>query len=770
MMAGWRNRYMKTEEWLYPNGFGGFSQDGKEYQIHVTEKERTPVPWSHILASKTIGTLVTSNGGGFTWYQNSRENKLTTWSNDVVGDPPSETITLQDETQRWSATSDYILPEEAFTVIYGFGYATYRLESPRYEQELTIWVTEKPAQKRQWLRLKNKQETKQTIQIQYQVEAVLGVAREYTKKHLVVEPEDTGVKVSNRYQKDYGDYQMHLAMLIEENGKQRLAKAIPEEEGIGVSMSLTLSPGEECFVFCGMSYQKEEEMVWEGWQAQQKSLEETKEMWRTKLSCVQVKTPVVSMNIMLNGWLLYQTLTSRVWGRASFYQSGGAYGFRDQLQDMLAVLYCDPAMVREQILYHAAHQFPEGDVLHWWHPERNNGIRTRFSDDALWLGYLTYEYVTFTGDDSILWEKVPFVTGRMLQEQEDEIYIETKPSEETATLMDHLHRAYRRSLEWGEHGLPKMGSGDWNDGMNTVGGESVWLGFFLADGLRKLLDLEKEATSSEAISYFQSKAWQQRKERYQIKYEELKKNVNEAWDGRWYKRAYFKSGEALGSHQNDECKIDNISQSWSVISGVGEEEKQRMAMESVETYLVDHENQLIRLLTPAFCYTKLEPGYIKSYLPGIRENGGQYTHGAIWAIFANAKLQQRERATEYFRMLNPIEHTRTREEVMKYKAEPYVIVADIYSHPHLLGRGGWSWYTGSSSWYFVAGIKAILGLCPHGETLTVVPQIPSDWHHCEICYRRKETTYQIQIEQEEEQIPLDQDQKEHTIVVKIKKE
>lgn len=754
---------MKTEGLMYFNGFGGFSEDGKEYRIKVNKNEKTPVPWSHVLANEKIGTLVTSNGGGFSWYGNSRENKLTSWRNDVILDTPSEEIILEDDTNQWSAFSNAILENEEYEITYGFGYAKYKLLSKRYEQEVTIFVTKEPYQKVSILKLKNLEDKAKTITIKYEIDAVLGVSKEYTDKHLVTKFENGYRKIFNRYSNDYANYNLYMKIIspeeIEVKPSNHNASFKPKSmndrknDYMGLECNIRMEEKEEKEIIFLLDYREEKvDSVpkFENLGYYKQALEEVKYEWKNRLEKVQVTTPVDSMNILLNGWIIYQTLTSRVWGRVSFYQSGGAFGFRDQLQDMLSILYFEPQMVRKQILYHAEHQFKEGDVLHWWHPEKNNGIRTRFSDDLLWLLYVTCEYIQYTGDFAILLEKIRFAEGRYLNEKEDEIYIETKASEEKATLVEHCIRAINRSLDFGEHGLPKMGSGDWNDGMNAVGGESIWLGFFLADILKKFLTILKDNRIEDEINqiFKNGNEWQELKEKYEVKYFELQKNLDKAWDGRWFKRAYFKNGEALGSNQNDECKIDNISQSWAVISGVAKKEKQVMAMESVENYLVDHENMLIKLLTPAFCNTKMEPGYIKSYLPGVRENGGQYTHGAIWAIIANCMLNKNERATEYFRLLNPIEHARTKEDALKYKAEPYVIVADIYSHPNLIGRGGWSWYTGSASWYFIAGVKYILGLNKMGEYMEINPKLPREWKDSYITFTIENTSYVINMQKE----------------------
>ena len=445
-----------------------------------------------------------------------------------------------------------------------------------------------------------------------------------------------------------------------------------------------------------------------------------------------MKTPVESMNIMLNGWLIYQTIVSRLFARTGFYQAGGAYGFRDQLQDLIGILMINPALARKQIVYHAAHQFIEGDVLHWWHPEKDNGIRTRYKDDLLWLPYVVCEYIKVTGDEEILNEEISYIEGKKLLDEEDESYQENVKSHISENLYMHCKRAIDVSLNYGQNGLPKMGSGDWNDGMNKVSGESVWLGFFLYNVLEKFSKICRIKNEENLII------------KYEKEMEKLKYALNSnAWDGKWYKRAFFEDGTPLGSNQNYECKIDSISQSWSVISKAGEDEKSRMAMESLNAYLVDRENMVIKLLTPPFENINKEVGYIKAYIPGVRENGGQYTHGAIWAIIANSLLKNGNRAEEYFRIINPIEHARTKENALKYKVEPYVVAADVYGAGKLIGRGGWTWYTGSCSWLYTAGLNYVLGLRKERDKLRIVPAIPEEWSKYEIEYVYENTLYKI---------------------------
>ena len=463
-----------------------------------------------------------------------------------------------------------------------------------------------------------------------------------------------------------------------------------------------------------------------------------KRYWSDIVNTLQVKTPVESNNIMLNGWLIYQGIVARLYGRTGFYQSGGAYGFRDQLQDTIALKYIDSNIQKNQILKHAANQFIEGDVQHWWHEETKRGIRTRMSDDMLWLIFVTCDYISFTNDYKILDEIVPYKEGRLLDDNENERYDLYKESSIKESLYEHCKKALEKGINLGENGLPKIGTGDWNDGMNKVGvngkGESVWLGFFLYDVINSFIPICEYKNDLEYV------------EKYKKILISLKKALNTvAWDGRWYRRAFTDNGETLGSLQNEECRIDSISQSWAVISGAGDNDKKYIAMESLENHLVDKEIGIIKLLDPPFDKSKINPGYIKAYLPGTRENGGQYTHGAVWAIIAQAMLGLNEKAYENFKMINPIEHSRTKEEANKYKVEPYVISADVYGKLNLAGRGGWTWYTGSSAWFYVAGIKYILGLNIDNGFISIKPHIPKDWNEYQIKYKIKGNIYNIKV-------------------------
>ncbi len=470
-------------------------------------------------------------------------------------------------------------------------------------------------------------------------------------------------------------------------------------------------------------------------------LNNVKRFWYELLTRIQVKTPLESMNIMLNGWAIYQTIVSRLWARTGYYQSGGAIGFRDQLQDTLGVKYISPDIMKNQIITQSSHQFIEGDVEHWWHEETGRGIRTRFSDDLLWLCYVVSEYINYTGDEEILNIETPYLGGEELADDLDERYDFYPQSEIKGTIYEHCVKAIEKSLNFGENGLPKIGSGDWNDGLNTVGnkrkGESVWLGFFIYEVLTRFIPICERKGDLDKV------------EKYKTIKENLKKALNTAgWDGRWFKRAFTDDGEPIGSIENEECRIDSISQSWGVISGAADNDKKYISMESLENHLIDKENGIIKLLDPPFNKTKMEPGYIKAYLPGVRENGGQYTHAAIWSIIAFTKLGFGDKALEYYRMINPIEHSRTKETAIKYKVEPYSIAADIYGAEGLAGRGGWTWYTGSSSWFYKAGIENILGLSIKRGVLKIQPCIPKDWKEYSIRYRYNASIYNIKVKNE----------------------
>ncbi|MCI9017118.1 MAG: hypothetical protein HFJ53_08180 [Clostridia bacterium] len=755
----------------YDNEYGAFSEDGKEYIIRMNANNRPPVVWSHIIANENFGTVVSNNTSGFTWYKNSRLNRISDWSNNIIQDIPSEIIYIQDKdyNKNWSLCPNLNKDDEEYNIVYGFGYAKYINMRLGLLQELEIFVPRQDNIKVNLLKIKNTQPKKRKLRLIYYVKPVLGEDIVKTTGNIYIEYDNDSnmIFAKNLYSLDMEESKCYVSSSQKiksytGNKKSFIGKGniqapealedqvLNKENSLGtlaciaieIEVELEAYEDKQISIFLGSEEAKEkmEEISrkYSNIENCKKELEEVKEYWAKKLRIVQVKTPLESMNILLNGWLVYQTIACRLWGRSAFYQSGGAYGYRDQLQDTMGIKFIEPEFMKKQIMLHAKHQFIEGDVEHWWHEETNKGIRTRFSDDLLWLPYVTSEYVKFTGDESILEKEVPYVKGELLQDGQDEIYDEHLQTEEVESIYKHCIRAIDKSISLGKHGIPKIGSGDWNDGFSTVGnkgeGESIWLGFFLYEVLNRFIpicELKKDIKKQQEYLEIQNK---------------LKVALNtKGWDGRWYRRAYTDDGKILGSIENEECKIDSIAQSWSVISGAGDNDKKYISMDNLEKYLVDKQNGLIKLLDPAFDKSELEPGYIKSYLPGVRENGGQYTHGAIWAIIAQAILGFGDKALEYFKIINPIEHSRTKAAVNKYKVEPYVIAADVYGVGNLVGRGGWTWYTGSSSWMYKAGIEYILGLKIINNTLSIKPCIPKEWSEYSIRYVYKSSIYNIKV-------------------------
>lgn len=755
----------------YYNEYGAFSEDGKEYLIKVNKENRLPTIWSNIMANEKFGTLVTESMGGYSWHKNSRLNRVSAWQNYACYDIPSEIIYLKDmQTKKvWSLGLNPMPDSKNYNVIYGFGYTKYIHKSNGLEQELEIFVPKEDEIKVQILKLKNTTLNRKKIKIVYYMKPVLGEDEIKTNGYinLKYDANNNIICAQNLYNSEFtndviyvsnsekiksytGDKNFFIGEGNLSNPESLKRTSLNNENSLGKNPCIayeieveieSLSEKEIIFILGAEETIIDSKNVaykYSKIQNCKQELEKVKNYWKEELGKLQVKTPLESLNIMLNGWIIYQTLESRLIGKTGFYQSGGAYGFRDQLQDTLALKYINPEILKKQIIKHSKHQFIEGDVEHWWHDETQRGIRTKFSDDLLWLVYLTCEYIEFTGDYSILEEQTPYLTGKLLDENEDERYDRYVQSEKIESIFEHCKKAIEKSLNFGENGLPKIGTGDWNDGFSTVGnkgkGESIWLGFFLYNVLDRFIPICKIKEENNLVE----------------KYEKIKENLKRAlntngWDGRWYKRAFMDDGNTLGSMENEECRIDSIAQSWSVISNAGDNDKKYISMESLENHLIDRENGIIKLLDPPFDKGKLEPGYIKAYLPGVRENGGQYTHAAIWVIIAEALLGFGDKATELYRMVNPIEHARTKEACNKYKVEPYVIPADIYGCNNLAGRGGWTWYTGSSSWYYKAGIEYILGLKIKNGYLSIEPCIPKDWKEYSIRYKWKNSVYNISV-------------------------
>ncbi len=756
------------------NGLGGFSQAGKEYITILGEGQWTPAPWLNVIANENaFGFQVSETGAGFTWAVNSRENRLTPWSNDAVSDPPGEVIYLRDEDTGtiWTPTPLPIREAEPYAIRHGQGYTIFEHLSHGIAQELLMFVPLDAPVKISLLRLHNRTDRRRKISITSYNELVLGFKRSQTVPFIITETDGKtgGILARNPYNNEFANRTAFVAMSAEinsltcdrkefigRNGNLKKPSALRREKLSGRSGAgldpcaalqtiIELAPGEtrEIAVLLGETNSKEEANViisrFRRLSNVKESYAKVLNYWDELLGAVEVRTPDAALNTIVNRWLLYQSLACRVWARSAFYQSGGAYGFRDQLQDVMSLVYAKPRIARQQILIAAAHQFKEGDVQHWWHPPTGRGVRTRFSDDLLWLPFVTSFYIKTTGDKSVLDEIVPFIEAPILAEGEDDSYTQPTISTETASIYEHCTRAIDKSLAVGAHGLPLMGSGDWNDGMSSVGnlgkGESVWVGWFLLN------------TLADFAPFCAERKEKKREKKYRTHIEKLKVALDEnAWDGDWFRRAYFDDGTLLGSAENEECRIDSIAQSWSVISGGANPQKAARAMASVDEYLIRRGDGIVLLFTPPFDKSALEPGYIKGYIPGVRENGGQYTHAALWTLIAFTMLGDGDKAGELFALLNPINHASTRAGLHKYKVEPYVAAGDVYGEKTHVGRGGWTWYTGSAGWMYRAALESMLGFNLNGETLLIEPCIPRGWREFEINYRRGKTLYRIKVE------------------------
>jgi len=756
------------------NEFGGFTGQGSEFRIKLEQDRSTPAPWSNVIANETgFGFLTTETGMGVTWSNNSHENRLTGWSNDAVSDPPSECIFLRDEETGsfWTPTALPIRETSPYVITHGSGYSIYEHTSHGISQKLLVFAPVHENVKISRLRMKNLTSRTRKISTTYFAELVLGVNRAQSAPFVITEIDSaTGaILAKNPYNGEFADRIAFVASsessrtwtcdrqeFIGRNGtlarpEAMLRTNLSGANGAGLDpcaamqTTIEIEPGEtrEIVFLIGQEDTLENARRCVSIYSQKRNVDEAfaqvNEFWNKTLGALQIKTPDESTNVMMNRWLIYQTLACRFWARTAFYQSSGAFGFRDQLQDSMALVYTRPDLARAHILRAAAHQFKEGDVQHWWHEPSNAGTRTRISDNLIWLIYVVCFYAEKTGDTAIFDEVVPFLDAPILASGEMESYIRPIVSGETGTIFEHCVRALEVSLPTGSHGLPLIGAGDWSDGLNRVGtegkGESVWLGWFLVKSLEDFAEVCDERNEAE------------RAEKYRAHAKLLIKNLEKnAWDGDWYMRAFFDDGVPLGSHRNDESRIDSIAQSWSVISGKGKKERSEQAMQSVDEHLIKREEKLVLLLDPPFDNGVLQPGYIKGYPPGIRENGGQYTHAAAWTIIAFALLGDGERAHEIFSILNPINHTRTDEDVATYRTEPYAVAADIYSNPTHVGQGGWTWYTGAAGWMYRAALENILGFKKTGDTLAIEPCIPREWKEFEIIYRYKSTTYQIKVE------------------------
>ena len=767
-----------SEELILDTGLGGFTADGREYVITTHTGQQTPAPWVNVLANPEFGAVVSESGPTYTWRENAHEFRLTPWSNDSVGASAGEAFYLRDEESGdyWSPTPLPCPDENAYRCRHGFGYTVYEHEGQGVESQLWVYVDRHDAVKFSVLKVRNLTGRRRQLSVTAYVEWVLADLRPKSAMHVVTEidPASGALFARNAYNTEFagrvafldadapgrvftGDRTAFLGRnhgLADPDAMSRVglsgrlgagldpcgAIRIPFELAAGASNEIVFRLG----AAADISQARELALRLHQHGSARASLETVRKYWRDTLGTVQVHTPDLATNVMANGWLLYQTLACRVWARSGYYQSGGAFGFRDQLQDGMALVHAAPEVVREHLLRAAERQYPEGDVQHWWHPPIGRGVRTRCSDDYLWLPASVCRYVRSTGDRSVLDDQLHFLEGRPLEPGEESYYEMPGRSPDTASLYEHCVRAIEHGLRLGKRGLPLMGSGDWNDGMNLVGihgqGESVWLGFFLYDVLEEFATLATEQGDTGFSERCVSQA------------DELKTNIeHHAWDGDWYRRAWFDDGTPLGSTSNTECTIDSIAQSWSVLSGAGDQERSYRAMNSVDELLVkrgaEYGGGLIQLLDPPFDKAPMNPGYIKGYVPGVRENGGQYTHAAVWAAMAFARLGDGRRAWELLSIINPVNHTLSAADLAIYKTEPYALAADVYGVAPHTGRGGWTWYTGAAGWAYRLIVESLLGLRRKGDRLDIVPCIPVEWPGYALDYRFGETVYHIEVTQ-----------------------
>lgn len=794
---------------LFFNGLGGFDPSEREYVIATSRTQVTPAPWINVLANPVFGTIVSESGASYTWAENAHELRLSPWHNDPVCDRTGEAFYIRDD-ERGHFWSPMPLPRrgfEPYTTRHGFGYSIFEHTERFIQSKVTIYTALDAPVKFIVVKIKNITGRKRRVSVTGYTEWVLGDIRSKTAMHIITEldHQSNAILARNPYNTEFPGrvaffntnattrtVTCNRTEFLGRNGTLQDPAVLKRQYlsgkgGAGLDpcaalqVPLELADGEEKEIVFTLGMEqsageaKKLAQFFSNSAMALEALTAVKKYWSNIVDAVQIQTPDPSLNMLANGWLLYQTLACRLWARTGYYQSGGAFGFRDQLQDVIALIHAEPNFAREQILLAAARQFEEGDVQHWWHPPLGRGVRTQCSDDYLWLPLTTCSYISRTGDGKILEESVPFLTGRPVNSEEDSYYDLPAKSPVKANLYEHCVRAIKRGLRFGEHGLPLMGSGDWNDGMNMVGirgkGESVWLGFFLYNVLTQfagIASLRGDASFAEQCS---QEALQ------------LRLNIEQhGWDGLWYRRAFFDNGMVLGSARNQECRIDSIAQSWSVISGAGNDDHSRMAMDSLCQHLVRSDIGIVQLLHPPFDKSDLNPGYIKGYVPGVRENGGQYTHSAVWAAMAFSLLKDEHRAWEILTIINPLNHAMSPEKIARYKVEPYVMAADVYAISPHTGRGGWTWYTGAAGWMYRLILEYLLGVKREGNQLSFAPCLPPEWDGFSVRYRYKTSVYNLAfkrsrkektqisvtvdgIEQENKTVLLADDGSEHTVGV-----
>jgi len=802
---------LPSRDLIFPNGLGGFAADGREYVITILPDQMTPAPWVNVLANPSFGTLISESGVANTWSENSHEFRLTPWSNDPVSDPAGEAFYIRDEESGhfWSPTLLPCRGATPYVTRHGFGYSVFEHTEDGIRSELRIYVAMDASVKFAVFKLSNQSGRTRRMSLTGYVEWVLADLRPRSMMHVITEvdtnsgalfahnpysPEfasrvaffdvDDGTRTVSGSRTEFLGRNGTLSNPVAMKRSRLSGKVGPALDPCGaIQVPFDLVDGQEREIIfrlgVGRDINEARQLIQQarGSKAAHNAFKSVQQYWQHTLGAVQVDTPDPAVNILANGWLVYQVISCRLWGRTAFYQPSGAFGFRDQLQDALALIHAQPSLLRAQLVLCASRQFPEGDVQHWWQIPSGRGIRSHCSDDYLWLPFAVSRYVLTTGDTGVLDESIHFIQGRPLNPGEDSYYDLPGQSDKAATLYEHCQRAVQWGLRFGEHGLPLMGTGDWNDGMNMVGekgkGESVWLGFFLYQVLEQFKEVARLHTDMPFVQRCEKEAVDIRQ-----------KLEMHGWDGEWYRRAYFDDGTPLGSISSPECQIDSIAQSWAVLSGAGDGQRVRMAMEAVDKRLINRKDALVQLLATPFDKSDLQPGYIKGYPPGVRENGGQYTHAAVWSAMAFAALGDNRRAWELLAMLNPLNHSSSPQSVALYKVEPYVMASDVYAQSPHTGHGGWTWYTGSAGWMYQLILESLLGLRLQVDKLLIEPCLPVDWSGFKLHYRYRETPYHITvlqthdvdnpvhvvcdgIVQKDNAIPLMDDHREHIVEVRI---